>query len=46
MPDNQQGPGILEFAIIVALVVAVIVLILILLGPQITNVFMHHGGIL
>ena len=36
---GQTGPGLVEYALIVALVAAVVIGTLILLGPQLTSIF-------
>lgn len=36
---GHSGPGLVEYALIVALVAAVVIGTLILLGPQLTSIF-------
>jgi pilus assembly protein Flp/PilA len=36
---NEQGQGLTEYAIILALVAVVVVVILVVLGPQVANLY-------
>ena len=38
-PQNEEGQGLVEYALILVLVAVVVVVILILLGPVIGNAF-------
>jgi pilus assembly protein Flp/PilA len=37
--QDEQGQGLVEYAIILALVAVVVVVILVVLGPQVANLF-------
>jgi pilus assembly protein Flp/PilA len=39
LPKNEEGQGLVEYALILVLVAIVVIAILALLGPQIGNVF-------
>lgn len=39
LPEDEQGQGLVEYALILVLVAVVVVAILALLGPQIGNIF-------
>ncbi len=39
LPKNEEGQGLVEYALILVLVVIVVVAILTLMGPQIGNIF-------
>jgi len=38
-PQNEEGQGLVEYALILVLVAVVVIIILSLLGPQVGNVF-------
>jgi pilus assembly protein Flp/PilA len=38
-PQNEEGQGLVEYALILVLVAVVVIIILTLLGPAIGNVF-------
>lgn len=38
-PQNEEGQGLVEYALILVLVAVVVIVILALLGPQIGNIF-------
>ncbi len=39
LPRNEEGQGLVEYALILVLVAIVVIAILALLGPQIGNIF-------
>ncbi len=39
LPRDQEGQGLVEYALILVLVVIVVVAIVVLMGPQIGNIF-------
>jgi pilus assembly protein Flp/PilA len=39
LPQNEEGQGLVEYALILVLVAIVVIAILALLGPQIANIF-------
>ncbi len=39
LPKNEEGQGLVEYALILVLVVIVVIAILVLMGPQIGNIF-------
>lgn len=39
LPRNEEGQGLVEYALILVLVVMVVVAILMVMGPQIGNAF-------
>ena len=39
LPKNEEGQGLVEYALILVLVAIVVIAILALLGPQIGNIF-------
>ncbi len=39
LPGNEEGQGLVEYALILVLVAIVVIAILALLGPQIGNIF-------
>jgi pilus assembly protein Flp/PilA len=39
LPKNEEGQGLVEYALILVLVAIVVIAILALLGPQIANIF-------
>jgi len=41
---DSQGPGLVEYALILVLVAVVVIVILALLGPAIGNVFSNVGN--
>ena len=45
-PQNEEGQGLVEYALILVLVSLVVVVILSVLGPAIGNVFSNVMGIL
>ncbi len=38
-PNNEEGQGLVEYALILVLVAVVVIVILSLLGPAIANIF-------
>jgi pilus assembly protein Flp/PilA len=38
-PNNEEGQGLVEYALILVLVAVVVIVILSLLGPSISNIF-------
>lgn len=38
-PQNEEGQGLVEYALILVLVAVVVIVVLIILGPVIGNVF-------
>jgi len=38
-PQNEEGQGLVEYALILVLVAVVVIVILALLGPEIGNIF-------
>lgn len=38
-PSNEEGQGLVEYALILVLVAVVVIVILSILGPQIGNIF-------
>ena len=38
-PQNEEGQGLVEYALILVLVAVVVIIVLIVLGPLIGNVF-------
>ena len=43
-PQNEEGQGLVEYALILVLVAVVVIVILSILGPQIGNVFSTITG--
>jgi pilus assembly protein Flp/PilA len=39
LPENEEGQGLVEYALILVLVAIVVIAILVILGPQIGNIF-------
>ncbi len=39
LPKNEEGQGLVEYALILVLVVIVVVAIVAIMGPQIGNIF-------
>ncbi len=39
LPKNEEGQGLVEYALILVLVVIVVVTIVAIMGPQIGNIF-------
>ena len=39
LPKNEEGQGLVEYALILVLVAIVVIAILAILGPQIGNIF-------
>ena len=38
-PNNEEGQGLVEYALILVLVAVVVIIVLIILGPIVGNVF-------
>jgi len=36
---SEEGQGLIEYALVLALIAVVVILVLVLLGPQISNLF-------
>jgi len=45
-PQNEEGQGLVEYALILVLVAVVVIVILSLLGPAIGNIFSNVTGAL
>jgi len=43
-PQNEEGQGLVEYALILVLVAVVVIIVLIVLGPVICNVFSNILG--
>jgi pilus assembly protein Flp/PilA len=39
LPKNEEGQGLVEYALILVLVAIVVIAILVIMGPQIGNIF-------
>jgi pilus assembly protein Flp/PilA len=39
LPRNEEGQGLVEYALILVLVAIVVIAILVIMGPQIGNIF-------
>ena len=39
LPKNEEGQGLVEYALILVLVAVIVIAILAVLGPQVANVF-------
>lgn len=44
LPKQEEGQGLVEYALILVLVAIVVIAILALLGPQIANIFSRASG--
>ncbi len=43
-PQNEQGQGLVEYALILVLVALIVIVVLIILGPAIGNLFSNVIG--
>lgn len=43
-PQNEEGQGLVEYALILVLVAVVVIAILLILGPIVGNVFSNISG--
>ncbi len=39
LPRNEEGQGLVEYALILVLVAIVVIAILVIMGPQVGNIF-------